>query len=265
MALPLHHAQISRTLPRWSKALHPEHVGPMLSRLRSEFLDSQGQPVDWFAQASPARQQALRDAIAERDARRQALHAALAPLKGIVEFCEPLLSNRLNNEVSVTEALFVHQPFELKQPTTGPSPLGQTPPRERSPVVPKGAAQTRTLLEAALHNFTADNEVHPFDRLQRSATDIQPIPGLTLAGFIDHCRRLDLGRAYQQHLAHVLDAPRPRCRPYGPTPAGPNCACRDTSRSCAATSAIPVWPPSSNCARVSRHLATARGHCIVGV
>ncbi len=208
MALPLHHAQISRTLPTWSKAVHPEHVGPMLSRLRSEFLDSQGQPFDWFAQSSPAKQQVLRDAIADRDARRQALHAALAPLKGIVEFCEPLLSARLGNEVSVTEALFVQQPFELKRPTTGPSPLGRTPPRARSPVVPKGAAQTRTLLEAALHNFTADNEVHPLDRLQRSATDIQPIPGLTLASFIGHCRQLDLGKSYQRHLTRVLDDPQ---------------------------------------------------------
>ncbi|MGE8168675.1 NEL-type E3 ubiquitin ligase domain-containing protein [Pseudomonas putida] len=205
MTPPLHHAQIVRTLPAWSKTLHPDHVQPILSRLRKEYLDKQGQPYAWFSQASPVAQQAIRDAITLRDQRRQALHAALAPLKGIVEFCEPLLSAGLGDEVSVTEACFVHQSFELKKPTTGPSPLGQTPPRERSPVIPKGAAQTRTLLEAALHNFTADTEVQPLDRLQRSAMDIQPIPGLTLASFIRHCRQLDLGQSYQRHLATVLD------------------------------------------------------------
>lgn len=207
MTLPLHHAQILRTVPAWSKALHPQHVRALLSRLRRDYLDPQGQPFDWFSQASPSTQQALSDAIAERDVRRQALQVALAPLKGIVEFCEPLLSAHLKTAVAVTQAQFVHQPFELKQPTTILSPLGQTPPRERYPVVPKGRAQTRSLLEAALHNFTADNEVHPLDRLQCSTLDIQPIPGLTLARFIEQCRQVDLGSAYQDHLASVLDDP----------------------------------------------------------
>ncbi|MBK4997910.1 hypothetical protein IAE37_000186 [Pseudomonas sp. S31] len=208
MPLPLHHAQIVRTLPAWSKALNPKHVPMLLGSLRAEYLDAQGQPRAWFSQASAAQQAALRSVIGQRNDRRQALQAALTPLKGIVEYCEPLLQARLGKAIEVNQACLVQQPYEVKKPIDNLTPLGSQPPRERQPLVPTGQARVRTLLEAALHNFSGENDIRPFDRLQRSATDIQPPPGLSLPAFVGHCRQLDLGQAYQNHLESVFDQPQ---------------------------------------------------------
>lgn len=206
MAQPLHHAQIVRTLPTWSKMLHPKHVSQLMGSLRTDYLDTEGKPYAWFSQADAAQQQALRSAIEQRDAQRRALQGALAPLKGVVEYCQPLLQARLGDSIAVTQACYVHQPYQVKQPVGSHSPIGAPPPRERRPLEPQGKPSIRTLLEAALHNFTGVDDIRSFDRLQRSATDIQPLPGLRLPAFIEHCRQLDLGKAYQTHLAEVLDA-----------------------------------------------------------
>ncbi|MGV2833261.1 hypothetical protein, partial [Pseudomonas shirazensis] len=92
---PFHHAQIVRSLPAWSKELHPDHVKQVLTRARKDYLDSTGAPYPWYAKALPIEQDAIRRAVAERDRSQQMLKALLSPLKGISTFCRPLLQQRL--------------------------------------------------------------------------------------------------------------------------------------------------------------------------
>lgn len=201
--LPFHHAQIVDTLPAWSKDLHPRHAGKLLQSLRKEYLDADGKPYDWYANAPDLDQQALRRAIDTRDASRRVLRDALAGLEGITAFCRPLLQARLGVEVRVDQAQYVHQATKVSHPTTSPS----RPPAvsEPLPIVPDGAPQFRSLLEAALHNFEGENDTTRHSRLQVAITDSSPIAGLTRKDFIDHCRALDLGQRYQNHLASIFD------------------------------------------------------------
>jgi len=202
-SLPFHHAQIVDTLPAWSKDLHPRHASKLLQSLRKEYLDADGKPYDWYANAPDLDQQALRRAIDTRDASRRALRDALAGLEGITAFCRPLLQARLGVEVRVDQAQYVHQATKVSRPTTFP---GRPPAvSEPLPIVPDGAPQFRSLLEAALHNFEGESDTTLHSRLQVAITDSSAIAGLTRKDFIDHCRALDLGQRYQNHLASIFD------------------------------------------------------------
>jgi len=200
---PYHHAQMVRTLPGWSKALHSEHASQIMARLHKDYQDSQGNTCAWYQQADEPTRQALRRAIAKRDASNRALHAALGNLQGVTEFCAPLLQAQLDIATPVTQAQYVYQATTVKQP--GGMPGGPAVPHEQGEIVPKGAPQYRSLLEAALHNFEGTADTTRFSRLQHSRQDIRSMAGLTVAGFIDQCRALNLGRRYQQHLDQVFD------------------------------------------------------------
>lgn len=200
-----HHAQIVRTLPSWSKQLHPSHASKMIQSLRKDYLDEQGQPYPWFANARPDYQDGIRRAIAKRDASRKALQHALAPLKSISEFCTPLLAQRLALNVAVDQAQYRFQPFEevgdiWVTPIDVEYPLETGRETDVTAIRPKGPAQLCSLLEAALHNFEGISQAGPFSALQYSGTDARALPNLTVAQFIDHCRALDLGARYQAHL-----------------------------------------------------------------
>lgn len=39
---PYHHAQMTQSLPGWSKALHSEHASRILARLRKDYQDAEG-------------------------------------------------------------------------------------------------------------------------------------------------------------------------------------------------------------------------------
>lgn len=200
---PYHHAQMARTLPAWSKGLHNEHASLILTRLRREYQNSEGEPYAWYEQADEPTRKGLQRAIAQRDASSRALHAALGALQGVTEFCAPLLQKQLNIDAPVTQAQYVYQATAVKQP--GGLPGGPAVPHEPGEIVPKGAPQHRSLLEAALHNFEGPADTTRFSRLQHSRQDIRPIAGLTLTGFIDRCRALNLGQRYQQHLDQVYN------------------------------------------------------------
>lgn len=199
---PFHQRQIERTLPAWSKELHPDHARQVVQRLRKDYLDERGKPYAWYAEADDTDQRAIDRAIDVRDRSRRALQQALAGLKGITEFCRPLLQQRLGSDVVVDKAQYVYQPFELEQPGPTLQPA-ITRPTEPYQVIPKGEPQLRSLLEAALHNFRDDVEPGRLSRLQRSRTDPFPVTGLTLKTFIAYSRALDLGQRYQEHLQSV--------------------------------------------------------------
>jgi len=200
---PYHHAQMVRTLPGWSKALHSEHASQIMARLHKDYQDSQGNTCAWYQQADEPTRQALQRAIAKRDASNRAVHAALGNLQGVTEFCAPLLQEQLNIDTPVTQAQYVYQATTVKQPRGVPG--GPAVQHERGEIVSKGAPQYRSLLEAALHNFEGPADTTRFSRLQHSRQDIRSMTGLTVPAFIDQCRALNLGRRYQQHLDQVFD------------------------------------------------------------
>ncbi|MBF8758000.1 dermonecrotic toxin domain-containing protein [Pseudomonas guariconensis] len=211
--LSFHHAQIVRTLPTWCKALPARRLPDLLSRLRKDYLQADGTAHAWYAKASAEDRQALNAAIDLRDSSRKALQDALKPLKGITDFCKPLLEQRLGIDDPVDQAQYHFQPFKqvlevLTEPTaTVAAQTGQA----RYERDPNGKPRTLSLLEAALHNFESADEAGPFSTLQRSKTDTSPITspvaGLTAAGFVKICRDLDLGRQYQTHLESLYDGP----------------------------------------------------------
>ena len=86
---PYHHAQMTQSLPGWSKALHSEHASRILARLRKDYQDAEGNAYPWYSQADPLTRQAVQRAIATRDASSRALQAALSDLQGVTAFCAP--------------------------------------------------------------------------------------------------------------------------------------------------------------------------------
>ncbi|UPF01812.1 hypothetical protein MXB02_14520 [Pseudomonas mosselii] len=207
---PYHQQQMLRSLPGWTRHLHPTHTQRLLRRAHREHIKPDGQFADWFVQASPVRQAELREAIKQRTTSSKALAKALQALRGITEFCEPLLKARLGVQVSLTQAQFNRQPFTQGQMGGFPDPdASHVMPR---PVIlteqPTGAATLTSLLEAALHNFEGMAEVGPFSTLQLSVEDTTPIPGLSTNAFVSHCRALDLGKRYQQHLQSIYGGTR---------------------------------------------------------
>ncbi|CAK15779.1 dermonecrotic toxin domain-containing protein [Pseudomonas entomophila] len=207
---PYHQRQILRSLPGWSKHLHHTHASRLLKHAHGIPVDEEGQFPDWFTQATADQQANLRDAISHRAASHKALAKALKDLRGITEFCEPLLQARLGITASLTEAQFRFQPFTPGLEGEFPDPDGShdTPHPPSLTEQPTGDATLTSLLEAALHNFEGMAEVGPFSTLQASATDSAELPGLTASQFVAHCRALDLGKRYQAHLQSVYGGDR---------------------------------------------------------
>ncbi|MFJ4064341.1 dermonecrotic toxin domain-containing protein [Pseudomonas sp. NPDC089996] len=203
---PFHREQIEQSLPQWSKQLHPDHASRIVQSLRKEYLDADGVPYPWFSNADTLMQEGIQRAIALRDKSRSALQTALSNLKSISDYCAPLLQAQLKLDIPVSQALYVHQPVEIKHPVG--VPVGLPPPTELGTVVAKGAPRYLSLLEAALHNFEGPNDTTRLSRLQRSREDTLPISGLPLAEFISRCRELDLGKRYQDHLNEVFAGPQ---------------------------------------------------------
>ncbi|WP_459205763.1 NEL-type E3 ubiquitin ligase domain-containing protein [Pseudomonas sp. MLB6B] len=201
-ATPLHYAQILRTLPQWSRQLPASTIRDVIARARPVYLDADGKPYPWYADAGILDREALLRALDRRRTSAKALQAQLKGLRGVSEFCAPLLQQRLGLSMSVLDAQYRYQPVEIAQPAP---PSGPNVPTELLPVIAKGKPQLRSLLEAALHNFEGLHDTTRLSQLQHSADDFSPIPGLHVADFIDHCRALDLGQRYQEHLSEVYD------------------------------------------------------------
>jgi len=72
---------------------------------------------------------------------------------------------------------------------------------------PDGPAEKRSLLEAALHNFERPDEAGPYDALTVGPASDASLTGLGPAAFVSHCRTLDLGQRYQDHLQSLYEGP----------------------------------------------------------
>ncbi|QVM89234.1 hypothetical protein JYG34_14450 [Pseudomonas entomophila] len=207
---PYHQQQILGSMPGWAKHLHHTHANRLLRCAHVEHVDAAGQFPQWFTQATPEQQIDLRNAIRRRATSRKALAKALKDLRGITEFCEPLLQAELGLTVPVTDAQFRFQPFTSHMEGDVPDPdASHSTPRPPSfTEQPSGSATLTSLLEAALHNFEGMAEVGSFSALQASITDSAELPGLTTSQFVSRCRALDLGKRYQAHLQSLYGGER---------------------------------------------------------
>lgn len=210
---PLHQASISRALPEWVTMLHPTHTQYIVEQLRADYLADDGAPFSWYSTASDDDRQRLRSLIEARNTHQRALQKSLRGFQGITEFCKPLLTRRLNIAVAVDKAHYVFQPFEPASSNWPGVPNPEIPlvPEREVDILatrPVGASQSRSLFEAALHNFEGLDEVGAYSTLINAPDDDSPLQGLSMASFVRHCRELDLGRQYQAHLQSYYDGPR---------------------------------------------------------
>ncbi|QHG68250.1 hypothetical protein C2H86_13860 [Pseudomonas putida] len=184
----------------------------MVRSLRKDYLDENGVPYSWYAAASPDDQALLRRLIGYRENQLKALQGALKGFQDIRTFCKPLLKEQLNLDVEVDKAQYVQQPYEIFTPWMNPPGLEfeLAPPVELEPTStrPKGPAQKRSLLEAALHNFEGLDEVGPYDTLVLGPQNDAALPRLQPLAFVRQCRALDLGQKYQNHLQAIYEGPR---------------------------------------------------------
>ncbi|SDQ73209.1 Leucine-rich repeat (LRR) protein [Pseudomonas sp. UC 17F4] len=175
-ALIFHRTLIGAAIPAWVSHLAAKDFQTLL---QSQQLPSTIEPQ-------------LQAALKASRAARQALAVQLAVLKGISQFCAPLLARSLREAHGVEVDVLKAQLHQVGFETLG----GRT--------LPKGATHSSSLLEAALQNFSANEDLGPFSYL----ADAQgQTVSLSCERFVALCRELDLGRQYQQHLAEVLQDP----------------------------------------------------------
>lgn len=198
-----HEQQILRTLPNWSKDLHPQHFSALLDTQRSPHLYPSGHAYDWYASALPEDQAALRNALNQRAKSVRALQASLSELKGISDFCRPLLQQYFSNEHtpdgeehSVDVMQYYTQAAKVELPKPGQTEMVYTP---------TGTPVYRSVLAAALHNFKGELDRPRFAGLRHFKDDNREFLIHNLTDFIVLTRRLDLGQRYQAHLASIYD------------------------------------------------------------
>ena len=174
--LIFHRTLIGAAIPAWVSHLAAQDFQALL---HSQQLPSSTEP-------------GLQAAIKASRSARQALAVQLAGLKGIGTFCAPLLARKLREtyrlDLDVVKAQLHQTGFE----TIG----GRT--------FPKGGSRSSSLLEAALQNFSDNEDLGPFSYLANQQHQSLPV---TCAEFVALCRELDLGKQYQAHLAQVFDSP----------------------------------------------------------
>ncbi|MNM22184.1 putative E3 ubiquitin-protein ligase ipaH4.5 [compost metagenome] len=179
---------IVKRLPRW------------IRRLRIVSPTEQNIPANGLYESQHA---ALRDALKDSLACRQWLEKELERIEGIDRFVKPLLQRAMQEEFDIREnvdGLYFRRWYTYTAPSQG-TVWG------RYPVVEKDYFEV-PLIEAALDNFTPGegrNEQHKDNCIVDSLS--QRLSSPTAPAFARLCRKLDLGRRYQQHLDTVLKAP----------------------------------------------------------
>ncbi|MHC8319392.1 NEL-type E3 ubiquitin ligase domain-containing protein [Pseudomonas sp. GB2N2] len=158
---------------------------------------------DWLAAAEPSVVQALNADLAQSHLLHAKASMVLARLKPMDRFCKEQLTTLLKEkwkvEVDVErDTLEIITKFAAG---TGTLPFGYESYTDIKP---------RSLLHAAMENFTDEQtrrggiSSHSLIKINaqvQSGTDITP------TNFADLCRKLDLGKRYQQHIHEVLPGP----------------------------------------------------------
>ncbi|WKV95468.1 hypothetical protein PYV50_14950 [Pseudomonas sp. H22_DOA] len=124
----------------------------------------------------------------------------LRQLKPLHDFCISELTNALSSRwpavFDVEKDLFSLPGFECGCSPTSTDEAGI----ETYPHI------TQTLLQAAMQNFTKDEEAddYPPGSQVRVVSSPSGMAGLTPAAFAKFCRELDLGKRYQEHFQNVF-------------------------------------------------------------
>lgn len=155
----------------------------------------------WYATATAARHQALRDANAESWNAQNAVDARLRDIQDAKAFAEPLLKQAIQDHYGLdlnvnTTYLHIYTPKNL--------------PWYAAPLARGVTSRNVSLLEAALHNFAsqetfAQDSCYITQPNYRGHYEILRLDSsMTLEQFKHLCRELDLGARYQRHLKQYL-------------------------------------------------------------
>lgn len=181
---------IAKRLPEW------------IRRLRIVAPTEQNIPANGLYESQHV---ALRDALKASLACRQWLAKELARIDGIDRFVKPLLQHAMREEFGITQdvdGLYFRRWYTYTAPSQG-TVWGRYP-------IPGKDCFEVPLIEAVLDNFTPGegrDEQHKDNGIVDSLSQPLATPTATAPAFARLCRRLDLGKRYQQHLDSVLKAP----------------------------------------------------------
>jgi len=160
---------INAHVPPWLLAARPEDIARLREHLRRSLF--------------------FKEEVSER----------LKDLKPVREFCVSVLKHALLSRFG--PGLDIHRD-QVKIATRWPSLRF---PIESSQVFPM-TYTSRSLLEAALQNFEADERRPPKSHISLSG-DPKRVPKVSLEDFVELVRQLDLGRLYQHHLCQAFYLP----------------------------------------------------------
>lgn len=155
---------------------------------------------EWLLKAAPASVAALDQTTRELQICGEKLKPVLDRLS-LKTFCIAQLNNALAKKWSVT---FNVERDHLELPSVD---CGCSPASSHNDSTQSVPVATRTLLEAAMQNFSADEtqaDGFPAASIVRVVSAPQGVAGLTPAAFASVCRELNLGRLYQHHFEQVF-------------------------------------------------------------
>lgn len=153
----------------------------------------------WLLAARPEDIARLREHLRRSLFFKEELSERLKDLKPVREFCGPVLEHALLNRFGPGLNIYRDQ---VKIADRWPS---LRYPIESSQVFPM-TYTSRSLLEAALQNFEADERRPPKSHISLSG-DPKRVPKVRLEDFVELVRQLDLGRLYQNHLCQAFHLP----------------------------------------------------------
>ncbi|RON23325.1 hypothetical protein BK660_06770 [Pseudomonas brassicacearum] len=155
----------------------------------------------WLTDATPEKIVAFAAAMRELQACQLKVQPTLDRLKPLHEFCRVELTEELTRQYDV---VFDVEQDRVELPGFDCGCPGSTEPDD---VVKQNVIARRSLLEAAMHNFTEDetqDDGFPAGAIVRVASTPDGVPGLTPMAFAKVCRDLDLGRKYQTHFTDTF-------------------------------------------------------------
>ncbi|MGA8137420.1 MAG: NEL-type E3 ubiquitin ligase domain-containing protein [Pseudomonas gingeri] len=150
----------------------------------------------WLLAARPEDIARLREHLRRSLFFKEELSERFKDLKPVREFCAPVLEHALLSRFG--PGLDIYRDH-VKIADRWPS---LRYPIESSQVFPM-TYTSRSLLEAALQNFEADERLPPKSHISLSG-DPKRVPKVSLEDFVELVRQLDLGRVYQHHLCQAF-------------------------------------------------------------
>ncbi|KPA92012.1 C-terminal E3 ligase, LRR-interacting [Pseudomonas asplenii] len=207
--LSRHQAFIASRLPAPLKQRHSACLKPL--------LDIPPTTPAWYSQADASLRGAFEASQLARCASQHPFESLLGQITPLAAFAAPLLQLAIRQtfglELDVRDTYFVRR---LQTPR--PARLGGLLDFSAGDPKVSGWYWDVTLLEAALHNFTADEAAkpptegdefitrdHSTEQVRIAAYDRERALSLRPEQFATLCRQLDLGQRYQEHLHAVLN------------------------------------------------------------